>query len=187
MLPGDGVLYIYWDSSELHYPSPVLLEHGESFGLRNLFLFSLKRQCTKCHNVYRLWEPFVRHLAGRQQQWGTSKFTLLAKYYGDDQTKKNETAGHVPSMGHNGNAYKVLVSKHEIKIPFWRPRSRWKNHWRFLLHFEFVGRKREVTTCSAESCETILSFMENYTFIWHMPRNVSYKPKQWSVVQKLAS
>jgi len=68
------------------------------------------------------------------------------------KSRRMRWAGHVTSMGHNGNSYKVLVSKHEIKRSFWRLRRGCKNHWRFLLHFAFVGLKGEVTTCSAESC-----------------------------------
>jgi hypothetical protein len=42
-------------------------------------------------------------------------------------------AGHVARMGAIRNAYKILVGKLEWKIPFGRPRRRWKDNIRMDL------------------------------------------------------
>jgi len=37
-------------------------------------------------------------------------------------------AGHVASMGESRGVYKILVGKHEVKIPVGRPRHRWEDN-----------------------------------------------------------
>ena len=39
-------------------------------------------------------------------------------------------AGHVPRMGEERGAYRVLVEKSEGKRPMWRPRRRWVDNIR---------------------------------------------------------
>jgi hypothetical protein len=46
----------------------------------------------------------------------------------DDQTKDDEGAGHVASMGEMRNTYKILVVNFEGKRPLERPRRRWEDN-----------------------------------------------------------
>jgi hypothetical protein len=47
--------------------------------------------------------------------------------------KEDEAGGHVALTGKMRNAYKILVGKAEGKIPFGRPRRRWKDNIRMHL------------------------------------------------------
>ena len=58
---------------------------------------------------------------------------LLIKYYSSDQIKKNEMGGACAPYEDRKGGYRVLMGRHEEKIPLGRPRHRWENNFKMDL------------------------------------------------------
>jgi transcription termination factor 2 len=56
------------------------------------------------------------------------------------KSRRMRWAGHVASMGEDRDVHRVLVGKHEGKIPLGRPKRRWKDN--IKMDLQEVGRGR---------------------------------------------